>query len=181
MTNFKCFREKELNLDEDIITIRGRNGAGKTTIADAILFCLFGKNSEGQSDLELFKTRENGQVVHNLDCSVEIRLALFRKEDGAENQTVTLRRSIKEVWIKKRGSEESVFKNNTVEYFVNGESYTKTDYEKYKEDDKYRNRALHACRIVLDGIIDSKFVMSVDWENIFLGAYNDYGKTGNKG
>ena len=31
MTNFKCFREKELNLDEDIITIRGRNGAGKTT------------------------------------------------------------------------------------------------------------------------------------------------------
>lgn len=131
MTNFKCFREKELNLDEDIITIRGRNGAGKTTIADAILFCLFGKNSEGQSDLELFKTRENGQVVHNLDCSVEIRLALFRKEDGAENQTVTLRRSIKEVWIKKRGSEESVFKNNTVEYFVNGESYTKSDYEKY--------------------------------------------------
>lgn len=131
MTNYKCFREKELNLDEDIITIRGRNGAGKTTIADAILFCLFGKNSEGQSDLELFKTRENGQVVHNLDCSVEIRLALFRKEDGAENQTVTLRRSIKEVWIKKRGSEESVFKNNTVEYFVNGESYTKTDYEKY--------------------------------------------------
>lgn len=131
MTNFKCFREKELNLDEDIITIRGRNGAGKTTIADAILFCLFGKNSEGQSDLELFKTRENGQVVHNLDCSVEIRLALFRKEDGAENQTITLRRSIKEVWIKKRGSEESVFKNNTVEYFVNGESYTKSDYEKY--------------------------------------------------
>ena len=131
MTNFKCFREKELNLDEDIITIRGRNGAGKTTIADAILFCLFGKNSEGQPDLELFKTRENGQVVHNLDCSVEIRLALFRKEDGAENQTVTLRRSIKEVWVKKRGYEESVFKNNTVEYFVNGESYTKADYEKY--------------------------------------------------
>lgn len=55
------------------------------------------------------------------------------------------------------------------------------DYEKYKEEEKYRNRALHACRTVLDGIIDSKFDMSVDWENIFLGAYNDYGKTGNKG
>ena len=134
MTNFKCFREKELNLDEDIITIRGRNGAGKTTIADAILFCLFGKNSEGQSDLELFKTRENGQVVHNLDCSVEMLLSVDAVLGNSGTQLVsdvTFKRSIKEVWVKKRGSEESVFKNNTVEYFVNGESYTKADYEKY--------------------------------------------------
>ena len=128
MTNFKCFREKELNLNEDIVTIRGRNGAGKTTIADAILFCLFGKNVAGQSDLELFKTRENGKVIPNLEHSVEIDLFIDRDVLGAE---YTLKRSIKEVWIKKRGSEESVFKNNTVEYFVNGESYTKADYEKY--------------------------------------------------
>lgn len=137
MTNFKCFREKELNLDEDIITIRGRNGAGKTTIADAILFCLFGKNSEGQSDLELFKTREDGKVIPNLDHSVELSLFINEIKEVGEGgaasyiKKVTLKRSIKEVWIKKRGSEESVFKNNTVEYFVNGESYNKADYEKY--------------------------------------------------
>lgn len=139
MTNFKCFREKELNLDEDIITIRGRNGAGKTTIADAILFCLFGKNSEGQSDLELFKTRADGKVVHNLDCSVELTLSISASiaegapslPDKTVSRDITLKRSIKEVWVKKRGSEESVFKNNTVEYFVNGESQTKADYEKY--------------------------------------------------
>ena len=128
MTNFKCFREKEIYLGEDITTIRGRNGAGKTTIADAILFCLFGKNTEGQSDLELFKTRENGKVIPNLDHSVELGLVL---SGSAAGKDVTLRRSIKEVWVKKRGSEESVFKNNTVEYFVNGESCTKADYEKY--------------------------------------------------
>ena len=128
MTNFKCFREKELNLNEDIVTVRGRNGAGKTTIADAILFCLFGKNVEGQSDLELFKTRENGKVVPNLDHSVELTLTTNATTGPNE---ISLKRSIKEVWVKKRGSEESVFKNNTCEYYVNGESYTKADYEKY--------------------------------------------------
>lgn len=56
-----------------------------------------------------------------------------------------------------------------------------SDLEQYKEQEQYKERALHACRVVLDGIIDSKYDMSVDWENIFLGAYNDYGKTGNKG
>ena len=127
LTNFKCFRSKEITFYQDITTIRGRNGVGKTTIADAILFCLFGKNVAGQSDLELFKTRENGTVIPNLDHSVEMELRI-------ENETyrvVTLRRAIKEVWIKKRGSDESVFKNNTCEYFVNGESYTQSDYKKY--------------------------------------------------
>ena len=127
MTNFKCFREKELDFDQDIVTIRGRNGEGKTTIADAILFCLFGKNVAGQSDLELFKTRENGQVIPNIDHSVEMDLLL----ETEIVKVVTLKRSINEVWVKKRGSEELVFKNNTVDYFVNGESYTKADYEKY--------------------------------------------------
>jgi len=128
LTNFKCFRSKEITFEGDITTIRGRNGAGKTTIADAILFCLFGKNSEGQSDLELFKTRADGQVIPNLDHSVEMTLAIG---GSPADKSVTLRRSIKEVWVKKRGSEESVFKNNTVEYYVNGDSYTKADYEKY--------------------------------------------------
>jgi DNA repair exonuclease SbcCD ATPase subunit len=137
LTNFKCFREKEISFDGDITTIRGRNGAGKTTIADAILFCLFGKNTAGQSDLELFKTRENGQVIPNLDHSVEMEICVRellnegQDENAFSAKTITLRRTIKEVWVKKRGSEESVFKNNTVEYFVNGESLTKADFEKY--------------------------------------------------
>lgn len=129
LTNFKCFKHREFIFEPGIVNIRGRNGAGKTTIADAVLFCLFGKNTAGQSDLELFKTRENGQVIPNLDHSVEMTLSVL--SGSPTEKEITLKRSIKEVWVKKRGSEESVFKNNTVEYFVNGESYTKADYEKY--------------------------------------------------
>ena len=130
ITNFKCFRHKEFTFDSDVTTIRGRNGAGKTTIADAILFCLFGKNTAGQSDLELFKTMEDGKVIPNLDHSVEMGLHVY-PNDGSDVHCVTLKRTIKEVWVKKRGSDESVFKNNTCEYFVNGDSYTKADFEKY--------------------------------------------------
>lgn len=122
--NFKCFRHREFDFKSDIVTVRGRNGAGKTTIADAILWCLFGKNTAGQSDLELFKTRERGEVIPHLEHSVEILLDI----DGRE---VSLRRAIREVWVKKRGSEDMVFKSNTAEYFVDGDSYTAADYKRY--------------------------------------------------
>ena len=30
LTNFKCFRHKQITFDSDVTTIRGRNGVGKT-------------------------------------------------------------------------------------------------------------------------------------------------------
>lgn len=123
LTNFKCFRRKGIAFSSDVTTIRGRNGVGKTTIADAILWCLFGKNSQGQSDFDLKTHDSDGNPIPNLDHSVEMQLSI----DG---RTVTLKRTLKETWIKKRGSDEQVFKNNTTEYMYNGEVVTATDYKK---------------------------------------------------
>lgn len=128
LTNFKCFRHKEVSFDSNITTIKGRNGAGKTTIADAILWCLFGKNSQGQSDFDLKTHDENGKPIPNLDHSVEMELAV---SEGGLAKQVTLKRTLKETWVKKRGSEEQVFKNNTTEYMVNGDVMTASDYKKY--------------------------------------------------
>jgi DNA repair exonuclease SbcCD ATPase subunit len=130
MTNFKCFRSKQIHFNKDVTTISGRNGAGKTTIADAILWCLFGKNLQGQSDFDLKTHDETGKPIPNLDHSVELQLATVSDGSPSEN-IVTLKRTLKESWIKKRGSEELVFKNNTTEYMINGESLTATDYKKY--------------------------------------------------
>ena len=130
LTNFKCFRSKEIVFEPRITTIRGRNGVGKTTIADAILWCLFGKNSQGQSDFDLKTHDEDGKPIPNLDHSVEMVLETSAPDD-ATFEAVTLKRTLKETWIKKRASNEQVFKNNTTEYLVNGDSFTAADYKKY--------------------------------------------------
>lgn len=132
LTNFKCFRNKEFSFDQDVTTIRGRNGVGKTTIADAILWCLFGKNSQGQSTFDLKTHDADGKPIPNLDHSVELVLEILQHGQYVDNAVkVSFKRILKETWVKKRGSEEQVFKNNTTVYLVNGEAYTAKDYEKY--------------------------------------------------
>jgi hypothetical protein len=103
---------------------------GKTTIADAILWCLFGKNSAGQSDFDLKTHDEDGKPIPNLDHSVEMEISVY-SDSGLFNKGINLKRTLKETWIKKRGSDEQVFKNNTTEYLVDGDSYTAADYKKF--------------------------------------------------
>ena len=138
LTNFKCFRSKDFKFGEDIVTIRGRNGVGKTTIFDAILFCLFGKNSQDQTKFNIKTLDENGNVIPHLDHSVEMELRITDGTSfdgpGSENlicKYVTLKHSVKEEWKKKRGATEEVFAGDTHEYFVNGELYTAKDYKAY--------------------------------------------------
>lgn len=124
LTNFKCFRYKEFTFTDYIVNISGRNGSGKTTIADAVLYCLFGKNSQGQTNFDLKTHDEQGEVIPHLDHSVEMVLDV----DGVHN---TLKRTLKEKWVKRRGTSEHVFAGNDFEYMVNGDAVTASDYKKY--------------------------------------------------
>lgn len=130
LTNFKCFKSKEFQFGENIVTIQGRNGAGKTTIFDAILFCLFGKNSKDQTKFDIKTHDENGKPIPHLDHSVELILNVSTEPDSV-GRIIILKHSVKEKWTKKRGSVEEVFSGDTHEYFVDGELYTAADYKKY--------------------------------------------------
>ena len=129
LTNFKCFRHKEFSFDSDVTTIRGRNGVGKTTIADAILWCLFGKNSAGQATFSIKTHDAEGNDIPHLDHSVSITLRV--SDDSPIGMELTLKRTLRETWVKKRGASEETLKGHTTEYFVNGDSFTAKDYEKY--------------------------------------------------
>lgn len=128
LTNFKCFRNKEFAFNDDVTTIKGRNGVGKTTIADAILWCLFGKNSAGQTTFDLKTHDEHGNPIPHIEHAVEMELHIV---NGSTETTITLKRTLKETWIKKRGATEETLKGHTTEYLVNGDVITAKDYEKY--------------------------------------------------
>lgn len=129
LKNFKKFREKNFSFSKDVTTIVGDNGEGKTTVFDAICWCLFGKNSAGQTSFSIKTIDEDMKEIPHLDHSVQLSLLVLR-EEGREER-IDLQRTLKEIWVKKRGANEQVLKNNTTEYTINGEATTAKDYEKF--------------------------------------------------
>lgn len=71
--NFKGILDKEISFTENRNIIEGENGIGKTTILDAITWCLFGKNF---ADEKLFKIKPiiDGEEKKDLSTSVELTI-----------------------------------------------------------------------------------------------------------
>ena len=74
LTNFKPFEERTFEFSHNTV-VRGTNGTGKTTLADAYNWGLYGKNSEGKSVISEIKHRDpaaNFEVVHKQQYGVEL-------------------------------------------------------------------------------------------------------------
>ena len=50
LENFKCHRHLELDFRGRSATVYGDNGAGKTSLSDALTWLLFGRDSRGNAD-----------------------------------------------------------------------------------------------------------------------------------
>ncbi len=88
--NFKGMLEKELAFADAKNIIEGENGIGKTTILDAITWCLFGKNFVGE---KLFKIKPiiDGEEKKDLTTKVEITLNDKLIERIWENDITTIK------------------------------------------------------------------------------------------
>lgn len=124
LVNFKGIRDLSIDISQPVTDIYGRNRSGKTTIADAINWCLFGKDSKGNAKFGL-KTRDaEGNIIPNIEHTVTLTILC----DNVEHE---LKRSVNEKYNKLRGSDQQVFIGNTESYLVDGNSTTATDYKKF--------------------------------------------------
>ncbi|MFH1700611.1 MAG: SMC family ATPase, partial [Candidatus Zixiibacteriota bacterium] len=76
LVNFRRFKNLEIQFAYGITGIVGRNGAGKSTILEAILWCLYG-NKVARTAKDGIKRQTAGE---NDDCSVNLEFSLGNQE-----------------------------------------------------------------------------------------------------
>ena len=116
LENFKCHKSLVLTFEGGNASIYGDNASGKTSIYDALTWLLFGKDSQGngEKNIEIKPLSPSGEVLDHLAVTA-VEAAL-----DVNGESLTLRRTYKEVWTTKRGSSEATYDGNTSEYYIDG-------------------------------------------------------------
>ena len=122
LRNFQGIKDFTLDAQTEDISVYGDNSTGKTTLANSFHYLLFGKNLEGRADFEVKTLDEQGQALHNLEHSVTAVFDMGGKE-------LTLSRTLKEKWVKKRGSAAQTFSGHETDFKVNLVPVKKSEYE----------------------------------------------------
>ena len=112
LTNFKGLRNQVINFEKNT-DIYGANGTGKTTIMDAFLWMLFGKDSTDRKDFEIKTLDKFNVAIPKIEHEVSAVIMVNDIE-------IQVSRILKENWVKKRGSETTEFSGNVTEYYWDG-------------------------------------------------------------
>lgn len=123
MLNFKGIRSMSIEFS-DLTNIYGRNETGKTTIVDAIMWVLFGKDHAYRTSFPIKTRNDDGEEIPHLEHSVELALLV-------NNVQRNIKRVLKEKWTKPRGQAEQVFSGNYQEIYVDGEPVLYGDYTQF--------------------------------------------------
>lgn len=111
LTNFKGIKSLQIYFDNQT-NIFGANGTGKTTVFDAFTWLLFGKDSQERANFEIKTLDKDNNVIEKIEHEVEAVLQV----DG---KSFSVKRTLKEKWVTRRGSSESVFSGNETLYHWN--------------------------------------------------------------
>lgn len=119
--NFRGLVSFEASLDGHSVRISGANGLGKSSVADAITWVLFGKDSRRRTAFPIDPVDEEGRVIHNLDVSVELEMLV-------NGQTTTLRRRRQEKWVQKRGMSTEQLDGHQTTCYIDGRPLPAGDF-----------------------------------------------------
>ena len=129
LTNFKNIKYFVLESGGEDKNIYGKNGVGKTTLADAYYWLLTDKSSLDKkldSDIKLAdpvtgNPMQDGGIEHSVQAVVEL-----------ENKNrIFLKKVYKEKWTKQNGRAEKEFSGHLTSYFINGAPRSKRDFNEF--------------------------------------------------
>lgn len=121
--DFKGISKFDLVLVGRSAVITGANGTGKTTLADAYSWLLWGKDSQGSSTFQVKPISPDGKVAHEGVHTVAATL-------DVDGQPVTLSKTLQERWTRPRGKAKRVLSGHDITYEVDGEKVKATEYAK---------------------------------------------------
>lgn len=87
LENYKQYKNIELTFKEGLVGVIGKNGAGKSTIFDAILYCLYGKDENNKSLVRSTYSNANSNV--ELTLVFELELQEFKIMRGFKGKALT--------------------------------------------------------------------------------------------
>ena len=119
ISNFKGIRKLHLDFHNGVNTIYGDNATGKTTVYDALIWLLFGKDSHGNSAFSVKPIGAAPGVMPEVTAVLSVN-----------GETLTLRKTLRERWEKHRGSAETRFAGNTTDYFVDDVPRKESEYKR---------------------------------------------------
>ena len=86
LESFKGIKQFDAEFDGENAVIKSKNGVGKTTIYDAFLWLLFGKDSTGRAEFSVRPLDKNNQLIKGLTLTVSATIEIdgmphtFRKQ-----------------------------------------------------------------------------------------------------
>lgn len=147
--NFKGIKEFELVLNENSAVVSGRNGLGKTTLADGLQWLLFGKDSQGAKINPKPRDDQNNEVL-GLEPTVEAELII----DG---KLTVFKRIQEEKWTAKKGDLEKTRSSDSTRYFIDAVPIKEKDWKSYLEK--------LGGEPSLQMLSNSSFFMTLNWKD----------------
>src|SRR5574344_500824 len=110
LTNFKGHKSLHIEFS-DKTEISGRNATGKSSVFDAFIWLLFGKDQFSRKDYEITPIIDE-KMLEKVDSEVEAEI----ENDG---QKLILKRVDHQKWVRSSGSSEEVFDCCETLYYIN--------------------------------------------------------------
>lgn len=121
--HFKGIDQLTLDFQGKNASIYGDNATGKTTIYDAFLWLLFGKDSTDRKAFEVKPLGEDGKPRQH---GVEVSVSAIIEHKGVQR---TLRRAYAEKWVRRRGESSEELAGHETTYYVDSVPMGQAQYQ----------------------------------------------------